>query len=296
MKKRILLLAAWATFAGAQEVTDNEAAPDAAPPQFAVEVIIFAYTENTWVGTEIFLPDPPPPGEEPLFDERGNPVFPQQGTPEYGDSTFNDAGPNPDDEQDVPPRWIVVPDLGDEAPGLTVGRPGDEAQRVFRLALLREEDYQLGNVVDRFERLDAYETLMHFGWTQPAYSEEETPPIELSLFAEPPPGLDGTLTLYLGRFLHLVVDIALDAPAEFDEEIVEDEEFYRFDDQRTGFEDGSFRTVMPVRFRIQEDRIVKRDELRYFDHPKFGMLAKVSRVEVAEENAIGETSVDESVQ
>jgi hypothetical protein len=36
---------------------------------------------------------------------------------------------------------------------------------------------------------------------------------------------------------------------------------------------------MPVRFRIQENRILKNGELRYFDHPKFGVLAKVTRVE-----------------
>jgi hypothetical protein len=39
-----------------------------------------------------------------------------------------------------------------------------------------------------------------------------------------------------------------------------------------------------VRYRIQENRIVKNGEIRYFDHPKFGVIAKVTRVEVAEDS------------
>ena len=35
----------------------------------------------------------------------------------------------------------------------------------------------------------------------------------------------------------------------------------------------------PVRYRIQEDRILRSGELRYFDHPKFGVLARITRVE-----------------
>jgi hypothetical protein len=39
-----------------------------------------------------------------------------------------------------------------------------------------------------------------------------------------------------------------------------------------------------VRFRIAEDRIFKSGDLRYFDHPKFGVLAKISRVEEPEDD------------
>ena len=35
----------------------------------------------------------------------------------------------------------------------------------------------------------------------------------------------------------------------------------------------------PPGYRIQENRILKNGELRYYDHPKFGVLAKVTRVE-----------------
>jgi hypothetical protein len=141
------------------------------------------------------------------------------------------------------------------------------------------------DVADRLERLDAYETLMHFGWTQPTFPEEQTPPIELRLLAEPPPGLNGELTLYLSRYLHLVVDLALDAPVDFEEEIVDDDAFFRFGDSRPDFDHDLEPATPVVRFRIQEDRILKNGELRYFDHPKFGILVRVTRVEEPENEA-----------
>jgi hypothetical protein len=33
-----------------------------------------------------------------------------------------------------------------------------------------------------------------------------------------------------------------------------------------------------VRYRITEDRIMRDGDIRYFDHPRFGMLARVTRV------------------
>ena len=44
----------------------------------------------------------------------------------------------------------------------------------------------------------------------------------------------------------------------------------------------------PVYYRIQEDRILKNGELRYYDHPKFGVLAKVTRVEEEEATDVNE--------
>ena len=42
----------------------------------------------------------------------------------------------------------------------------------------------------------------------------------------------------------------------------------------------------PIRYRIFEDRIVKNGETRYFDHPKFGVIAKVTLSEQTEEENI----------
>jgi hypothetical protein len=131
------------------------------------------------------------------------------------------------------------------------------------------------NVVEQLELLDAYEPLMHVGWTQAGFPLQDTDAMDLSVFGEPPVGLDGSFTLYLARYLHLVVDLSMDAPVEVIEIEFDDDSSYLIEDMAP--------LNGPVYFRIQEDRIVKNGEIRYFDHPKFGVVAKVSRVEETEE-------------
>ncbi len=120
-------------------------------------------------------------------------------------------------------------------------------------------DFTMGDVMGHLRRIDIYRPLMHFGWTQTTLPEELTRPIRLSSLARPAPGLDGTLQLYLSRFLHLVVDLEMEAGRSSDANTL-------------GLE-------LPVHYRIQEDRIFRSGELRYFDHPKFGVLARITRVE-----------------
>ncbi|MDH5456468.1 MAG: peptidoglycan binding protein CsiV, partial [Gammaproteobacteria bacterium] len=130
---------------------------------------------------------------------------------------------------------------------------------------------------DRMRRLDVYDPVMHFGWTQVTRPEEQTAAIPLARFAPPPPGLEGELTLYLNRFLHLVVDLALEAPKS---KVFNVEEQARLGDVRTvGELLDEVNAQASTYYRIQEDRILRNGELRYYDHPKFGVLAKVTRVE-----------------
>jgi len=252
--------------AAAQEAVDDELLEEAPIRRYTVEVIVFSYEENVSVGSEIFLPDELPPEEEPLLDEDGN--------------VFGDDMAAADDEvveQEAPPAWTVV------LPVSTAASEDDGDLNPFELVLLPEEEFTLVDAARQFELLDAYATMMHFGWTQPTFPEEDTPAIKLRLLAEPPEALDGTLTLYLSRYLHLVVDLALDAPGEFEEEVVDDDSFFSFSDARDRYGDDDAFASMPVRFHIQENRILKNGELRYFDHPKFGVLVKVTRVEEPEE-------------
>jgi hypothetical protein len=116
---------------------------------------------------------------------------------------------------------------------------------------LNRSELTMNDVMGHLRRIDIYRPVMHFGWTQRTRPEQLTRAIQLSSLAAPADGLGGSLKLYLSRFLHLVVD--LEKEAEVDGQTV----FYR----------------------IQEDRIFRSGELRYFDHPKFGVLAKVTRVD-----------------
>ena len=150
--------------------------------------------------------------------------------------------------------------------------------------LLTEEEFTMLDVVERLELLDAYEPILHVGWTQPGFPREETEAMELATFGEPPAGLTGNFKLYLGNYLHLVVDLAMDAATEVEEIPIVDESVFFFGDARSQYELESEPDEGPVRYRLQENRIIKNGEIRYFDHPKFGVIAKVTRVEKAEDS------------
>ena len=190
---------------------------------------------------------------------------------------------------------VFLPDVPeiptDEEQPMTLDAPVPEPQEVpvplpdIELVLLDEDAYALTETHGRLERLDAYEPLMHFGWTQDTWPGARTEPIPLHLFGRPPAALDGNLMLYLSRYLHLVVDLRLQAPETGREVPVAPSGFDGFTTDR------DYRqplTPRPVWFRIQEDRILRNGELRYFDHPKFGVLARVTRVEEEEEPDPGE--------
>ena len=246
----ILLMLAPAAFAAAQQESTDEQAAAEELKSYTVEIVIFAYTEPVGVGTEIFPPEP------------------AEATTEAGEEPGEQAEAGTDTE---PP-----PAVADNA------EAGAEPQEV-EIHVLGDDDFTMQDVLDRLNRLDAYQPIMHFGWTQAAYPRDVTPPIELRSFGVPPPGLDGSFTLYLSRFLHLVVDLSLEAPDASAATAAEPAFDYGQDSGRFGMQEPP----RPVSYRIQENRIVKNGDLRYFDHPKFGVLAKVTRVEDEDGTAQG---------
>lgn len=258
-----LLLLAAAGLSHAQTgpaVRDDAAEDTETPPRYTVEVIVFAYAEDVAVGTERFEPK-----------AYARPAPSDEGEAAAGDA-FTGSRPMPEPE------------------------PADARRAAHRFVMLPldEGQFRMQNIHDMLRRLDVYEPLMHVGWTQTAIPEENTPALRLDRLGPVPEGLDGTLKLYLGRFVHLVVDLSLAAesaaagearqpfqpfeapPDEFGER--RGEERWRDDSLELLYE--------PVRYRIQEDRIVKSGETRYYDHPRFGVIARVTRVEEAEDGAI----------
>ena len=253
--KKLVLLPALAMTAYSAFGQDTLAGPDDIKlpevRRYTVEMIIFSYAQNVSAGTEIFVPDAPPLEElleqEFIFDES----IVMESIPEVV-------------EEEIVEESIEDPLL-------------DEDIR-YAITMLREQDYQLIDIVERLERLDAYEPLMHFGWIQPTYPDEEPETRPLNSFMTPPDGLVGDLTLYLSRYLHLAINLQLDAATDGDTDaefaLDEDRDFYlSYSDQTVSY---------PVRYRIDEDRIFKNGDLRYYDHPKFGVVAKVTRVEEEE--------------
>ena len=239
------LLPLLATTAFAQNAPDDEALPEVR--RYTVEMIIFAYKQNVATGSEIFVPDEPPP-VNPMLE---------------GEIRDSDR-------------------LSDSLPLEELRNK----KRRYELVMLEEKDFTLLDAFERLDNLGAYKPLLHFGWTQPTYPEEDTEVRALSSFVRPPAGLEGELKLYLSRYLHLALNLQMDAPV--DKTVQED----TFGDRFFAASDGEEVISYPVRYRINEDRIFRNGELRYYDHPKFGVLAKITRVEEeepGEEELLGES-------
>ncbi len=253
--------------AGAQDVSSDLELLEEVEPElrrYTVELIVFAYAENVSVGTELFLPDVIEPEPELL---------------EIGEDG----------------AIVTFTDKAEEVAEDAVEEEEDEAETRFEMVLLTQDELTMIDTLDRLDRLDAYEPLLHIGWTQTALPEEETPNLDLREFGQPPEGLTGDFTLYLSRYLHLVVNLELDAP-EAEEAVV------HFGEVRTqvdlyasdGYEyyDRPLEPepmYEPLRFQINENRLFKNGEIRYYDHPKFGVVAKILRFEVEEEDNADDT-------
>lgn len=250
----------------------QDTAPEAAGEpvrRYAVEIIVFRYVEDVFSGSEVFPPDPPPPVDETL------PV----------DSAFA-ATLAIDSAEIVPPDAVEIPEAAD-AENPTDDALAEREPSAGAVLLLRDELSML-DFARKLELLDVYEPMLHVGWTQPVHSQDDSVPLDVAFFGPPPPGLEGQFTLYLGRFLHLVVDLALDAEPTSEQmaetgaaPIAASQPLFSFGDDRPQYDGGELAGMQTqrVRYRIEEDRIMKSDDVRYFDHPKFGVIARVTRIE-----------------
>ena len=249
----LLLGFATALSASAQDTPATEAnAEDLRTYQ--VEVIFFRYADSVSAGTEVFVPDPPP--EVDLFDEA---MLEPGEIPEYSDKPADTGEPVAAGEE------AMDPVVEAEEPPLT----GFER--------LTDEALTLGETWDRLERLDAYVPTLHFAWQQTLLPFTEPEPLTLEDLAVEAPGLQGELKLYLSRFLHLGVKLEQQVDATTGGSGMgrpSVDPLYTYDGRRLRVEEPG-----RVFYRIEEDRIFKNGDLRYFDHPRMGLLALVTRVE-----------------
>jgi hypothetical protein len=266
-----LLLALFQGTAGGQEPD----APLPGPPRYTVELIVFTYNDASSAGSEIFVPDRPPPDEYRTADPDS--------------ATEGDAGVVFGDRPDQAVSDIPPPDGGAATADPQVagedGRPTDAPLRErIELRLLEPDEYTMDAIHAELVRLDAYHPILRAAWTQTALPQEVSPAVQLRALAELPPGLDGSVTLYQGRFVHLGLDLTLDAEPGDDAGAPADarrsatDRAIAYGDARVqgqaARDDGLFDA--PLSYHISESRIVKDGDIRYYDHPRFGVLAKVT--------------------
>ncbi len=249
-------------------ISPSQAPPDpalpsvpsaAAPPQFQVEVLIFAYREFDR-------------GEEQFAHERDGATAAQpqelRAPPVFDDSNFGPLAQNPQ-------PGGAQPTGGAQPFGADATAPGQDTlaaeQTEFRFRLLRPEELQLTPQYRTLARnSQAYVPLLHGGWVQPGLPDDDARPIDLAMLGATNPM--GSIRVYLSRFLHVNLDLsyqdsqaaaaaaAAPAPAPLSNELTE----------------------LPIapRYHLVADRPTRSGELHYFDHPAFGVLIKVTPVRV----------------
>jgi hypothetical protein len=253
-------------------------------PWFQVEVVIFDHADPADV--EAWPDDPGSPDMAHAVE-----LSPRSFSPRMDQAARDLFG----GEQDQ----AFVDFLGGDAP------PAPEAPVAFRLLPGAEE--QLAGVIARLNGSGEYHVLYHAAWRQPANAPDESVPVHihddpvgmqtqmLSAIDEyiaqgaleaspsgepvapspppPPPApvpgepaapswrLNGVIGLAQSRYLHLDVDLIYQVKTPADQ--VRDEQ--------------TFGEAMVTRtYRMQQSRRIRSDKIFYFDHPRFGVLAKVT--------------------
>ena len=321
-----LLLAAMPTrYGAAQELTGF---PQAELPRYTVELIVFRYAEGATTGNEIFVPESPPFDEFMRAEPAGSPdregrVFSDRGEPDapaFGDAAAPRSSARSSAAPEAPPPEAAIPGAGhtdgrdagedpvNEITGIEYSLGDIPLRTRIELRLLPPERYSMDEIYQDLVELDAYQPIMRTAWTQTAPGPGDAPAIRLRALGSPPPGLDGTVTLYQGRFVHLGLDLELDAEgpyagggAELDSRSATDRAIAGsmpespdgngsaeppgtipvYSDRGYGaeprYEDGGF-LPQPVRYRIEEVRIMRDGDIRYYDHPRYGVIAKLTEV------------------
>jgi len=227
----------------AQAHAQAAAAPTPPVPLYQVEIIVFA--NRDFDSTEERFPQALAPlgtdqneslPELPLFVEASPPSTPE-------------------------PAIAAEPE-----PGLPPSPPVEDPL-AFRL--LAPEELQLNTEYRKLTSLGAYRPLLHAGWIQPGLPEDQTRPVDLTLFGVSNP--NGKVSVYLSRFLHVSIDmtyqdgaVAAEAPAL----------------------GGDLHEItLAPRYRLITERQARSGELHYFDHPAFGILVKVTPVPTGNNNS-----------
>ncbi len=261
----ITAAALFAALLGASAFAQDEAE---APREYNVEVIVFVYEEEVSVGNEVFTPEPVPDVVDFSFGGDATGAVPggleedSSNADVFGQDSSNIAV----DRAAVPEESVDPSDPDAEIPAM--GRLPD-------YVLTPVDELGMTDVIDRLERLDVYKPILHAAWTQPALPREESITMDLSMLTEPPPNLSGFFTLYLSRFLHLTVDLTLDNEATVPVAV-------EVPNRSLFFGERPRRQPGVIHYRIEDDRIFKNGDTRYFDHPRFGVIARVTRIEEPE--------------
>lgn len=163
-----------------------------------------------------------------------------------------------------------------EAAAPNPGAPLTEGE-MARHVLLHE--FELADQAKRIGNRKKYQLVAHVAWIQPGYVQADAMAFPLAELAGAASGLQGDVTLYLSRYLHMQFNLTISEPGSTPEQ--EPGAAY---DSLLSLPMSAAADQPPVPspvYRMDEKRRMRSGELHYIDHPFFGALVRVSKVDPA---------------
>jgi len=166
---------------------------------------------------------------------------------------------------------VVFSHLGGNADGELLQSGGNPARAAGafpdgEFTELAGELYTLNNIRDGLAASPGYRVLFHRAWRQLAYDRAHAVDYPVHTIADQNRySVDGTVTLVRERFLHLDIDLSLLAASG---------------GNPVQYSDAAGNVSL---YRLVEQRRIRSSELHYFDHPRFGVIARVTPVETVPE-------------
>lgn len=146
-----------------------------------------------------------------------------------------------------------------------------------------DDGKQMTRVYSRLNRLDAYAPMLHRAWIQAARPAAESIPVHIRSDEFGDFSVTGTIKLFKERYVHLKLDLQMASTSE--QTIApEAESWPTFGDV--------FPTPEPTQaplqpetpaYELSESRRIRGENAQYFDHPQFGVIARISEIELEPE-------------
>jgi len=125
---------------------------------------------------------------------------------------------------------------------------------------LRVQQQQLHGVFARLKSLSSYQPIAHGGWIQPLTDNRKKQAVHISQQTANTQ-LEGSIIFHKGKYLHLDIDL-------------------QFSETPSGIAYDSHPIIAATqRYRLTESRRIKTTDSNYFDHPRFGVITRVEKID-----------------
>jgi hypothetical protein len=233
------IVCALSSGAMAQDATDEELE---LPKVYQVDIIVFRNANAAQISTETWPNDAQQ--ADSLYKE--NPLSPgnQIKPPASLDSFVLES---------VATAPLYYPSNGLGEPGFLLLEPVSSTLE-FKLITNADESRGLNTEFEKIRDNNDYAPMLYATWRQEVADKKTANSFNVAATGVPPDTLSGTVRLYKERYLHLVLNIEMS--------------------ESSGFSSRS----VPVKFRINQSRRLRRETVQYFDHPMFGAIALVKEI------------------